>query len=106
MSEVPTAYFTGVEKAIKQLEQVNHHKNNTVSVVVDSGTTSHFMQSTDNLLYAGLSQKIVHLPDGSTIKASHLIHLPFNTIKDSAWEAHMLPDLKGNSLLSIPVLAM
>ena len=37
----------------------------TASIVVDSGATSHFVQSTDDLPYSGQSQKLVQLPDGS-----------------------------------------
>ena len=77
----------------------------TVSIVVDSGATSHFVQSTDDLPYSGQSQKLVQLPDGSNIRASHKVRLPFTTISDTAREAHVLPSLKGNSLLSVPVLA-
>jgi len=74
-------------------------------VVIDSGATSHFVQATDNLPYWGKSKKIVKLPDGSTIQATHAVRLPFDTINDEARKAHVLPELKGNSLLSVPVLA-
>ncbi len=71
---------------------------------MDSGATSHFVQSTDNLPYSGQLQKLVQLPDGSKICASHKVRLLFKTINDTAREAHVLPNLKGNSLLSVPVL--
>ena len=69
-----------------------------------SGATLHFVQSTDTY-HIGQSQKTVQLPDGSKIQASHTVHLPFTMINNTAREAHVLPDLKGNSLLSISVLA-
>ena len=81
------------------------NKRNTASVVIDLGATSHFVQSSDNLPYLGQSQKMVKLPNGSTIQATHTVRLPFDTINEASRESHVLPDLKGNSLLSVPVLA-
>ncbi len=81
------------------------HKCNTVTVVIDSGATSHFIQESDKLPYLGKSNKNVYLPDGSTIQATHTVSLPFDTLNAAAREAHVLPELKGNSLLSVPILA-
>jgi hypothetical protein len=53
----------------------------------------------------GPSNKIVNLPNGTTIQASHTARLPFNKLTDSAREAHVLPDLKAHSLISVPKLA-
>ena len=75
------------------------------TIIVDLGATSHFVQAADDLLYQGKSQKTVHLPDGYTIKTSHTATVPFSTISNAAQEAHVLPGLKGNLLLSVPTLA-
>jgi hypothetical protein len=76
-----------------------------VTVVIDSGATSHFVQESDKLPYLGKSNKNVYLPDGNTIQATHTVSLPFDTLNAAAREAHVLPELRGNSLLSVPILA-
>ncbi len=80
-------------------------KTTNRTIIVNSGATSHFVQAADDLPYRGKSQKTVHLPDGYTIKTSHTATLPFTTISDAAQEAHVLPGLKENLLLSVPTLA-
>ena len=75
------------------------------SMVVDSGATSHFVRTSDNLPNMGPSNKIVNLPNGTTIQASHSARLPFNKLTERAREAHVLPDLKAHSLISVPKLA-
>ena len=75
------------------------------SMVLDSGATSHFVRVLDNLPEIGPSQKIVGLPNGAKIQASHMARLPFNTLTNTAREAHVLPALKTHSLISVPKLA-
>ena len=75
------------------------------AMVVDSGATSHFMRVEENLPVHGPSHKIVSLPDGSRIKASHTTELPFPALSASARHAHVLPNLTTNSLISVPKLA-
>ena len=74
-------------------------------MVVDSGATSHFVRVSDNLPQIGPSSKIVNLPNGTTIQALHRARLPFNKLSDRAREAHVLPDLKAHSLISVPKLS-
>ena len=75
------------------------------AMVVDSGATSHFMRLEENLPVHGPSHKIVSLPDGSRIKASHTTELPFPALSEPARHAHVLPNLTTNSLISVPKLA-
>ena len=75
------------------------------SIVLDSGASSHFVRQEFNLPRIGPSSKIVKLPNGTVVKTSHMAKLPFKTLTDKAREAHVLPDLKANSLISVPKLA-
>ncbi len=52
-----------------------------------------------------MSDKIVALPNGQTIKATHTVDLPFANLSSEARTAHVLPKLATNSLVSIPKLA-
>ena len=75
-------------------------------MVVDSGATSHyFMRMEENLPVKGPSNKIVSLPDSSKIKTMHTMELPFPTLLATARNAHVLPNLTTNSLISVPKLA-
>jgi hypothetical protein len=47
------------------------------TMIVDSGATSHFMRAEENLPHTGISTKVVFLPNGKQIKASHTTELPF-----------------------------
>lgn len=49
--------------------------------------------------------KIVALPNGSTIKASHKTELLFESITDKVQSADVLPALKNNLLVSVGKLA-
>ena len=74
-------------------------------MVLNSGATSHFIQQEENLPVTGMSNKIVALPDGSTVKATTTVRLPFHQLADAARQAHVLPSLAQNSLISVPKLA-
>ena len=75
-------------------------------MVVDSGATSHyFMRMEENLPVKGPSNKIVSLPDSSKIKTMHTMELPFPTLSATARNAHVLPNLTTNLLISVPKLA-
>ncbi len=75
-------------------------------MVVDSGATSHyFMCMEENLPVKGPSNKIVSLPDSSKIKTMHTMELPFPTLSATARNAHVLPNLTTNLLISVPKLA-
>ncbi len=47
------------------------------TMVVDSGATSSFVWPEENLPITGLSSKVVNIPDGSAIQATHTTMLPF-----------------------------
>ncbi len=74
-------------------------------MVLDSGATTHFICTEENLPATGTSSKIVVLLDGSIIKATHTVNLPFPSLAATAREAHVLPSLATNSLISIPKLS-
>ena len=74
------------------------------SIIIDSGTTSHFVTTTTNLPGVGTSDKTVILPDGNKLQATHKVHLPFDNVERSAREADVLPHLK-KSLMSVGQLA-
>ena len=78
-------------------------KRNTM--VIDSGATSHFVRQSEQLQSTGPSDKVVMLPNGSTIAATHTVDLPFRALSTAARKAHVLPNLTSNSLVSVPKLA-
>ena len=70
-------------------------------MVVDSGATSSFVRPEENLPITGPSSKIVNLPDGSAITATHTTMLPFESLSTEARKADVLPGLRPNSLISV-----
>jgi hypothetical protein len=56
-------------------------------------------------IQSGTSDKIITLPNGSTIAATHTVNLPFTALSNAAQKAHVLPGLTTNSLVSVPKLA-
>ncbi len=70
-------------------------------MIVDSGATSHFMQAEENLPHTGILTKVVFLPNGKQIKASHTTELPFPSLSAKARRAEVFPGLRQNSLLSV-----
>ena len=75
------------------------------TMVLDSGATSHFVRPEENLPITGESHKVVHLPNGTLIKATHTTMLPFDSLSHSARVADVLPGLKTNTLISVGKLA-
>ncbi len=71
------------------------------TMVVDSGATSSFVRPEENLPITGLSSKVVNLPDGSSIQATHTTMLPFESLSPKAEKADVLPGLRPNSLVSV-----
>jgi len=71
------------------------------TMVVDSGATSSFVRPEENLPTTGPSSKIVNLPDGSAITATHTTMLPFESLSTEARKADVLPGLRPNSLISV-----
>jgi hypothetical protein len=75
------------------------------TMVLDSGATSSFVRPEEKLPITGLSSKIVKLPDGSAIQATHTALLPFESLSAKARRADVLPGLRPNSLVSVGKLA-
>ncbi len=71
-------------------------------MVLDSGATSHFVRGADDLPATGSSRMSVTLPNGESIKATHLVDLPFEQLSLGARHVHVLPHLTTKSLVSIP----
>jgi hypothetical protein len=74
-------------------------------MVLDSGTTLHFVWQPNQLPKMEESDKIVTLPNGEMIAATHTVNLPFQSLSKAVQKAHVLPSLKTNSLVSIMKLA-
>ncbi len=70
-------------------------------MVVDSGATSSFVWLEENLPITGLSSKVVNLPNGFTIQATHTTTLPFKSLSTEARKADVLPGLGPNSLVCV-----
>ncbi len=75
------------------------------TMVVDSGATSHFVRPEENLPITGESCKVVYLPNGTSIKATHTTTLPFKELSPQARKADVLPGLRPNTLISVGKLA-
>jgi hypothetical protein len=75
------------------------------TMILDSGTTSHFVRAEEKLPITGMLSKNVRLPDGSSIQATHITLLPFESLDISARKADILPGLRTNSLVSVGKLA-
>ena len=71
------------------------------TMIVDSGATSHFIRAEEQLPHTGISTKVVFLPNGERIKASHTTELPFPSLSAQACHANVLPGLRQHSLLSV-----
>jgi hypothetical protein len=80
-------------------------KRREATMVVDSGATSSFVRPEENLPITGPSSKVVYLPDGSSIQATHTTMLPFDLLSPKARIADVLPGLRPNSLVSVGKLA-
>ena len=71
------------------------------TMVLDSGATSSFVRPEENLPVTGQSSKVVNLPDGSSIQATHTTMLPFEALSHNARKAIVLPGLRPNSLVGV-----
>jgi hypothetical protein len=95
-----------IQAWINQRIQRNTHRTTKAStMLVDSGATSHFMRAEEQLPITGISTKVVFLPNGETITASHKTELPFPTLSAKARQADVLPGLRQNSLVSVGKLS-
>ncbi len=62
----------------QQIDQRKEHK-----IIIDSGTTSHFMSEELHLLEEGASNKTVLLPENSQLRISTQTKLPFNQLSEA-----------------------
>ncbi len=53
-------------------------------IIIDSGTTSHFMSKDLNLPTEGASYKTVFLPDNRQLRTLNKTKLPFDKLSDAA----------------------
>jgi hypothetical protein len=72
---------------------ISDAEGKALTMVVDSGATSSFVWPEENLPITGLSSKVVNLPNGSTIQATHTTMLPFESLSTEARKADVLPGL-------------
>ncbi len=73
--------------------------------MLDSGASSHFIQSGEGLKLTGPSSKIISTANGTTMQAAGTAELPLSQLRDSAKQAIITPDLKAKALLSVSKLA-
>ncbi len=84
----------------QKLGQPTTVQSKVSAMVIDSGATLHFIRMEENLPANGTLSKIIALPNGSIIKATHMVDLPFPSLADTAREAHVLPSLQQIHLLA------
>ena len=73
--------------------------------MLDSGASSHFIQSGEGLKLTGPSSKIISTANGTTMQATGTAELPLSQLRDSTKQAIITPDLKAKALLSVSKLA-
>ncbi len=73
--------------------------------MLDSGTTSSFIQSADRLELTGPSSKTVSTANGHVMKATMTALLPFKQLKAGAQEAIVIPEMSTKALMSVKQLA-
>ncbi len=83
------------------INNISDAEGKASTMVVDSGATSSFVRPEENLPITEVSSKVVNLPDGSTIQATHTTTLPFESLSTEARKADVLPGLQPNSLVSV-----
>jgi hypothetical protein len=83
------------------INNISDAEGKTSIMVVDLGATSSFVQPEENLPFTGLSSKVVNLPNGSTIQATHTTTLSFKALSTEVRKADVLPGLQPNSLVSV-----
>ncbi len=83
------------------INKVGDAEGKASTMIVDSGATSSFVWPEENLPITRLSSKVVNLPNGSTIQATHTTTLPFKSLSTEARKADILPGLRPNSSVSV-----
>ena len=88
------------------MQQVEARRTKHVEkqMIIDSATTSNFINDKLDLPNMGALKIKVYLPDNSTLQTSNKILLPFEQLSKEAREAHILAGLK-KSLLSVNKMA-
>jgi hypothetical protein len=74
-----------MQRATRQKEQ---------RLIINLGAMSHFVTEEMDLSKMGPSNKMIYLPNNTTLKASEKTMLPFNQLSNKAQEADILPGLK------------
>jgi hypothetical protein len=101
----PTMPTTQVQCTRRDLLCMLFGGKSNSTTVLDSGAMAHFVWQEDNLPILGPSHKRVQMPNGEMEVVSHRAKLPYSTLSNKAWEAHVLLALTHHSLISIPTLA-
>jgi hypothetical protein len=83
------------------INNISNADGKASTMVVDSGASLSFVWLEENLPITRLSSKVVNLPDGSTIQATHTTMLPFESLSTEARKADILLWLQPNSLVSV-----
>ena len=86
-------------KWVRHTERRREHK-----LIINSGTTSHFVSKELNLPSEGTSNKSMYLPDDTKLQTSTKTKLPFEQLTNKAREVDVLPGLK-RLLLSVSEMA-
>jgi hypothetical protein len=73
------------------------------TAILDSGCTSNFLSAAAPCSdkQAAHTPLNVNMPNGTTIQSSHTCNLLLTNLPHQAWQAHILPGLVHNSLISV-----
>ena len=71
--------------------------------ILDSGASSHFLLSTTPVLNEMVADRplAVRLPNGDTVRSSHIAELDLSLLPRGGREAHVVPGLASHSLVSV-----
>ena len=72
-------------------------------MILDSGASSHFLLSTAPVLNKMVADRplTVRLPNGDTVRSSHIDELDLPLLPRGEREAHVVPGLTSHSLVSV-----
>ncbi len=94
-------------KWARQIERWRVRRTNTATegALLDSGATSSFVQSAQDVQLTGKSDKLVRAADGGLMPASSTGLLALTKLRKGALEALVVPGLKPKALVSVSPLA-
>ena len=71
--------------------------------MLDSGTTGHFIAVNAKVKNVRLTNNPLNIiiPDGNTMTSTHVCNIDWPSLPKCATEAHIIPQLKNQSLLSV-----